>query len=155
MQVRFMSFEKIGKGEALVWLSGAAGVKALQFLSALILGFTFVIPEINFNPSRLFYPTVFIIGLLASYLLYRIGVAGEKPSKVVSLWLSGVFGSTAIGQIVLAVMGWSIVIPQYAFTFSSASEPFSFAAVFIVAAILSIALWKSAKKSGAARKKKR
>ncbi len=145
-----MTFEKIGKGEALLWLSGAAGVETFGMLLAVIAGLSYVIPELNYNPGRLFYPAMFVFGLVAAYLLYRIGVAGERPRKVVALWFSGVFGDLALGQLIFAIMGWSFEVPQLGVVYSSSAQPLGFALMFIVALILSLALWMHAKNDGKA-----
>ncbi|MEK6924132.1 MAG: hypothetical protein AABW54_02755 [Candidatus Micrarchaeota archaeon] len=140
-----MGFEKIGKGEALLWLSGASGLSAASMLAALLFNWSYSIPEIGFSPARLFYPTFFVIALVVSYILYRVGVAGEKPAKAASVWFSGVFGKLAVGELVLAVMGWGFVVPQLGLSFSSASQPLAFAAAFVVEVILCLALWNRAK----------
>ena len=145
-----MSFEKLGKGEALVWLSGAAGLKAVTFLAALLFSWAYVIPEVNFAPSRLFYSAVVILALVFSYLVYRVGVAGEKPRQTVSLWFSGFFGIDAVTHLVLLVMGWTLVVTDAT---RVAAEPIIVwdwgvqLVSFVVSAVIAIALWKKAKKS--------
>lgn len=140
-----MTWEKIGKGEALLWLSGGAGVKAFTVLAALVLGWQYAIPGVIAISDRLVYQAAFVASILVAYVLYRIGASGEKPQRTASLWFAGFFGLDALSQLCLAVLGWTFLVTNSAgtpvFTWESTAQIVN----IVVSGIISIALWKHAK----------